>query len=132
MHHGIGHMVRGGGGGVDNTSLPPGPDHNICLPPWDQVTTPPSPRDQVTTHSSPLLGPGHNTPPPRPGHNTSLPLCDQVTTPPPPLDYAQVGSTHPTGMHGGVCPSMALSEGGPPPHVDRMTDACENITVPQQ
>ena len=70
MHHGIGHMVRGGRG-ADNTSPPP----------WEQVTTPP-----------PLGTRSQHLPPPtlEPGHNTSLP---------PPRDYAQAGGTHPTGMH---------------------------------
>ena len=80
------------------------PGYNTSLPPGsDQVTTPPPPR----------IRPGYNTPHRmRPGYNTSLPprMRPGYNTPPPPpkmrpgyntspRDYAQVGGTHPTGMH---------------------------------
>ena len=102
-----------------NTFLPPGPGHNTSPPPWTTPpfpwTTPPSPpgtrsqhlpppgtrsqhlppspspRNQVTTpHSLPWDQVTTSPSPLGPGHNSSLP---------PPPDYAQVGGTHPTGMH---------------------------------
>ena len=92
---------RGGGGCCDQV---PGSFLPVTwsqhLPPprtWSQHL-PPSPRTW-SQHLPP--GPGHNTsPPPGPGHNTSLPPGTwSQYLPPPPWDYAQVGGTHPTGMH---------------------------------
>ena len=71
--------------------LPPGPGHNT-----------PSPRDLVTTPPPPRTWSQH-PPPPHPRtwsqHPLPCPLGPGHNTPPPPRDYAQVGGTHPTGMH---------------------------------
>ena len=85
MHHGIGHMVKGGE--WDQVTTPPpldtstspslGPGHNTSPPLWTPAPILPPPP----------LGPGHNTsppPPPGPGHNTSPPSGHQHLPPPAP------------------------------------------------
>ena len=91
------HSVQLQGGGVT-----PGPGHNTCPLPPDQVRLqhPPSPLPphQVRLQHPPIPPPPqdqvrlqHPPPPPLgPG---------QVTTPAPRRDCGQAGGTHPTGMH---------------------------------
>ena len=77
MHHGIGHMVRGGEWTTPPSPLGPGHNTSPLLGPGHNTSPPPPGTRSQHLPPPPLLGPGRNTslPPPLlgPGHNTSPP-----------------------------------------------------------
>ena len=91
------------------------PGQTPQLPPWVWAWRPPGQTPQLP----PGCGPGE---PLRPGPSTSPPGCM-------PGDLQGMLRYHPpAARHAGIPPAMHV---GLPPRVNRITDKCKNITLPQ-